>query len=239
MAQQILLTPKLYAAEFDITSFCNSVALPMTPDKHEVTVFGGGRAYMPGLQSGGFTISGFTEFGAGKIEKIMRTLRGQIDKPVTCVPQGATVANPAVFMSASFSGYEFGGPHGNPNAFSWNGGTSKWQSLRGFLEEPGITPRTTTGNSTNQQLGAVAANQFLYAAVHVISATGTMDLIVESDNAAGFTTPVTVLTFPQFTAVGSSIMRVAGPFVDDFFRFKWTLASSPSFTFVAVFAVGS
>jgi hypothetical protein len=240
MSQYIARNVKVLADQYDVSGFINTGQLPTSNDIHDSSVFGVAvKTSLPGLQQGSFTLGGFTEFGTGKIEKIMSTLKGTQDKPITVVPEGPTVGNVACFLSAAFHGYEFGGPHGNPNMFTWNGGTSKWQVIGGFLEEPGAVARVATGQSAGQQLGAVSASQYLYAAVHVLSGTGTMDLIVESDNSGAFSTPVTVITFPQFTGPGSGIMRVAGALTDDYFRFKWTLATSPSFTFVASFGVDS
>lgn len=244
MAQFILTNAKVYAHLYDVSGYLNQGEIQKASDIHDVTPFGATEhRSAPGLQGGNWSLQGFTEFGTTppKIEKIMNTLQGQQDIPLTVVPEGNTVANISLFLPSAFHGYDFGGPHGNHNTFTWNGGTSKWQPISGFLDEPGTTARVATGQTTGQDLGAVSASQFLYAAVHVFAGgTGTADIIVESDSSGAFSSPVTAITFPQFSAVngGSGIMRAAGTFAGDtFFRFKYTLAASPSVTFVASFGV--
>ena len=240
MAQFICTNAKVFADQYDISGYLSTTDIQTASDMHDVTPYGATEHRMiPGLASGTWTAEGFTEFGTtpAKIEKILHTLKSTQDKPFTIVPHGATIGNLAYFLSASFQGFEFGADHGNPNTFVWNGGTSKWQLIRGKIEELNTTARVATGNSPGAALGAVTATQFLYAAVHVTAGTGTMDIIVESETGGAFGSPTTVITFPQFTGAGSGIMRVAGPITDDNYRFKWTLASSPSFTFAAVFGI--
>jgi hypothetical protein len=245
MAQHIASCVKIYADKYDITPFANRVLLGKGSDIHVVTPFcATSERVAPGLQAGTFQIQGFTEFGPSKIEAIMDELKGTQDKALTVVPEGALVPNVAVFMKAAFHGFDYGGPHGNPNTFNWTGATSAWQVISGFLEEPGLVARIATGNSTGQNLGLVATGKFLYGIVHVTAASGTatLDLIVESDDSGTFTTPTTRLTFPQFTtSPGAAIIRTAGPIaVDTHFRFKWTIAGgTPSYTFAAALAIAS
>lgn len=244
MSQFILTNAKVYADAYDVSGYCNAGEIQKASDMHDVTPFGATEhRWAPGLQGGNWSLQGFTEFGTTpiKIEKIISTLGGVRDKPLTIVPEGPTVLNTAIFLPAAFHGSDFGGPHGNPNTFNWNGGTSKWQPIWGFLEEAGAAAKTINGSSTGQQLGAVVATNYLYAAIHVFpGGTGTIDVIVQSDNGAGFGTPATVLTFPQISGVngGSGILRTDGTAIsDDYFRFNWTVATTPSVTFVAVFGI--
>lgn len=240
MSQFILTAGKVWADSYDVSAYCNTGEIQKASDMHDVTAFGATEhRWAPGLQGGNWSLQGFTEFGTSphKIEKIIATLGGVRDKPLTVVPEGGTVGNIAIFLPAAFHGSDFGGPHGNPNTFNWQGGTSKWQPVSGFLDEPGTTARVATGNTTGQLVAAVPAGQYLYAAVHVLAATGTMDLIVQSAVADTFAGATTRITFTQFTAVGSSIMRVAGPITDTYYRFQYTLGGGPSFTFAASFGI--
>lgn len=244
MAKFILSNAKVYAASYDVSGYLNQGEMQKASDIHDVTPFGATEhRSAPGLQGGNWSLQGFTEYGTTpiKIEKIMNTLQGQRDLPLTIVPEGPTVGNIALFLPAAFAGYDVGGPHGNPDVFAWNGGCSKWQPVSGFLEEPGAVARTTTGSTAGMDLSAVSASQFLYAAVHVFpGGTGTADILVQSDSSGGFATPTTAITFPQISGVtgGSAIMRAAGTFSGDtFFRFNYTLATTPSVTFIAAFGV--
>lgn len=241
MAQFILSNAKVFAEQYDVSGYLSQGEIQKASDIHDVTPFGASEhRFLPGLQGGNWSLQGFTEFGTTKIEKIMHTLKGVRDEPLTIVPEGPTIGNVAVFLPAAFHGFDFGAPHGNPNTFTWNGGCSKWQPISGFIDELGTTARVATGNSTGIALGAVAANQFLYAAVHVtaVSGTPTLDLTVESETGGAFGSPTTVITFPQMTTVGAHIMRVAGAITDDTYRFKWTIGGgTPSVTLAAVFGI--
>lgn len=105
------------------------------------------------------------------------------------------------------------------------------------------TARTATGSGTSVQNVAVSSTQALYCALHVLSVSGTatptLTVRVQSDNATGFPSPATVQTFTAATAVGNQFARVAGPITDDWFRADWTISgTNPSFLFVVTIGVG-
>ena len=62
--------------------------------------------------------------------------------------------------------------------------------------------------------------------MHVLAVSGTnptLDMIIQSDNVSGFTSPTTKITFDQAVAVGAQWgTRVAGPLTDDYYRASWT-----------------
>lgn len=100
--------------------------------------------------------------------------------------------------------------------------------------------RTSTSTSTAYQVGAASATQTVYAALHVVaaSAADTLDVVVQSDNAEGFSSPTTRITFTQATAIGSQWGLVAGAITDDWWRLSYTIGGSdPSFTFVVVLGI--
>jgi hypothetical protein len=105
------------------------------------------------------------------------------------------------------------------------------------------TARTATGSGTAVQLQAVDSSHALYCALHVLSVSGTatptLTVRVQSDNAGGFPSATTVQTFTAATAVGAQFARVAGPITDDWFRADWTISgTNPSFLFVVTIGVG-
>lgn len=93
--------------------------------------------------------------------------------------------------------------------------------------------KIATANGTAYQLGAVLAAQSLYAALHVSTVSGaapTLDVTIESDDAQGFATPTTRLTFAQLAVAGYEWKSVAGAITDDWWRAVVTIAGgSPSF----------
>jgi hypothetical protein len=94
--------------------------------------------------------------------------------------------------------------------------------------------KTVTGAGTARQLGAVADGQSVYAVLHVpLAVSGTIDVIVESDDNGGMTTPTTRLTFAQIlTTPGYQFLELkpAGGLTDDWWQVSWTSAASPDHT---------
>ena len=96
--------------------------------------------------------------------------------------------------------------------FSYNASGSDAQGLiRGTVLENAA--KTTTANGTARQLVAVAEGQHLYAVLQVLAVSGTnptLDLVIETDNAAGFASGITKITFGQQTEVGECVGNPGG-----------------------------
>lgn len=131
----------------------------------------------------------------------------------------------------------------------WNlSAAGNWPLVRGQSAHPSGVARTATGTGTAVQLGAVAANRYLYANLHVLSASGTatptITVSVQSDDNSGFTTPTTRGSFAAKTAAnvtagaGAEGIRIVGPFTDDWWRVSWTISgTNPSFLFLSSFGI--
>ena len=128
-----------------------------------------------------------------------------------------------------------GGQVGELAMGSVSGSTSSGPVVRGKLLHPSSTARTTSSTGTGRQLGAVASGKSMYAALHVISASGstpTLDVKVQSDDNGSFTTPTDRITFTQATDVTSEWGSVAGAITDDYWRVSYTIGGTdPSFAF--------
>lgn len=107
--------------------------------------------------------------------------------------------------------------------------------VRGRLIHPSNVSRTSSAAGTGRQLGAVAAGKSLYAALHIISASGTsptLDVIVQSDDNSDFSSPTTRVTFSQASDIGAQWGSVAGAITDDYWRVSYTIGGTdPSFAF--------
>lgn len=114
------------------------------------------------------------------------------------------------------------------------GKTSTGPLIRGKRIHPTSVARSSTGNGTGYQLGAVSATQSLYAALHILDHTGTasMTLKIQSDDNSGFTTPTDRITsFTAATARGYQWGSVAGAITDDYWRCVYTITGSGTITF--------
>jgi hypothetical protein len=119
-----------------------------------------------------------------------------------------------------------------------SGSSSTGPVVRGTLLHPSNVSRTSTSTGTGRQLGAVVAGKSMYAALHVISASGTnptLAVILQSDDNAGFTTATSRITFSTATASANraQLSSVAGAITDDYWRISYTIGgtSTPTFAF--------
>ena len=119
------------------------------------------------------------------------------------------------------------------------GRSSTGPLARGRLLHPTSVARTSSSVGTGRQLGAVVAGKTLYVALHVLTASGTaptLDVVLQSDDNSGFTSPTTQVTFSQRTTTGTHAFgSVAGAITDSHWRISYTIAgTTPSFTFAVV-----
>lgn len=115
-------------------------------------------------------------------------------------------------------------------------GASSGVLVRGRLLHPSSVARTSSSTGTGRQLGAVTSTKSLYAALHVIAASGTtptLDVKIQSDDNGSFTSATDRITFTQRTTTGQYDWgSVAGAITDDYWRISYTIAGTdPSFTF--------
>lgn len=109
--------------------------------------------------------------------------------------------------------------------------------VRGQLIHPGSAARTSSGTGTGRQIGAVVAGKSLYAALHVLTSTGTtpsLTVKVQSDDNGSFTTATDRITFTAETDATAHYQwgSVAGAITDDYWRITYTISgTNPSFSF--------
>ena len=145
-------------------------------------------------------------------------------------------------MRALTADYETFGEIGEINPFKAEL-SGNWPVTHGRLLHPKGTARTATGVGTAFQVGALLATKRMYCTLHVLSisgtATPTITVRLESDNAVGFPSAVTQTTFTAMTAIGSQTATVAGALTDDWWRPAWTITgTNPSFLFVVAVGIG-
>lgn len=122
-----------------------------------------------------------------------------------------------------------------------SGATSSGPVVRGKLLHPSSTARTSSSTGTGRQLGAVASGKAMYAALHVLSVSGTnptLDVKVQSDDNSGFTTATDRITFSQADDVGSQWGSVAGAVTDDYWRVSYTIGGTDTPTFAFAVTCG-
>lgn len=243
MTATVLTNVRLFTGGADLTSVSNKVELVNEREEKDVTTFlpegdadSGWKKVTGGLAQGAATASGFWAAGDdGKVDNRSFIDLGGLTGWTATGNAGASVGSLAYLMKALRGQYVAGGQVGD--VAPWTASMkSSWPVVRGVIMHPPGTARSSTGNGTAVQVSAVSASQYLYASLHVLSASGTtptLDVTVESDVDNTFASPATQITFSQANAISGQITRAAGAITDTWFRVKYTIGGSgPSFLFV-------
>ena len=242
MAVKINQDAKIYIAEFDMTGFTNQVDLNLGVEPQDNTVFGNNtRTMIAGLETVQMNHQGFVDFDQFKQDEIHEGKIGAGKFPITIGVTTGLENTPAYFFEGIHASYQHGAAIGAILPFTVTAsGSGRFQFTRGTILEDAQTSRTTSASGTTRQVGAVLATEKLYAVLHCVAYSGitSLDVIVESDDAMGFASPTTQITFTQLTALGSQYATpVAGAITDAWWRATWTIAGAGSASFVVVIAI--
>jgi hypothetical protein len=247
MAKFVLNNVRLFAGGADLTTVNNKLEIMAEVEEKDATSFAatGGvwHESLGGIRSTSTSASGQWEaLDSTKVDNVIWSQLGSISAMTAC-PAGATFGSLAWFTAALRTNYTLGGSVGD--VAPWSASTQgSWPLVRGFVAVSPASVVSTTPffGPPIQIVGGVPAGKSLYAALHVLSVSGTggptLTATVNSDDSAGFPSATTRITFPSQAAVGSQIMRVAGPITDDYFAFSYVLTgTTPSFLTIAVFGI--
>jgi len=237
MAIEVLRDVDLVFDAYRLRGAMNSVKLTDSCDAQEATVFGDtARRRLAGIYSPALDMEGYWDATNDGI--IVGDLQ-LANVPITVAPQDSADGAIAFMFRALAAEYSLLGALGEVNPFSLKAqGSDGARLVRGTVMHNAT--RTTTGNGTARQLGALSDSQKLYASLHVLSASvaDTLDVVIASDDNAGFTSGLTRLTFNTATAVGSQWLTLTGPQTDSYWRVQWTIGgTSPSFSFIVVLGI--
>lgn len=240
MGKFVLTDVRLFTGGADLTGNSNKVEISAEVEDKDTTNYAseGWTEVLGGLASAEISGEGQWEAGdPGKVDDHSWASLGGVG-PWSVGPAGAAVGGLSYFTSALRADYKLGDAVGE--VAPWTGtAKSAWPLVRGQFAHPPGTARTASGTGTSLNLGAVTAGKRLYAAVHVLSVAGTgtptITGRIESDDATGFASATTRLTFSAATAVGGQILRTDGTAITDtWWRVAWTISgTSPSFLFVS------
>jgi hypothetical protein len=237
--------------EFEFTGDLNNVDYGVDVDMIDDTRFGAAvdtRVMAPGLVVPRLSFSGFTLSGVGEIETELAGVLGVDDRLLSIIPTGGAEGARVFPMFGSMANLKpFGGSVGDPNRIE-----SGWQASASGVDNipflAGISlatgAKTSSDTGTGVQQGLVSAADTLYAWMHVTAVSGTnptLDMIIESDDGAGFASAATRFTFAQATGITSEWMTpVVGPIADDaYWRANWTIGGTdtPTFTVLVGLAI--
>ena len=188
-----------------------------------------------GLKSAVVDMTLMQDKAAGSLDETLWANFGTADVARSIVTNSAD-GSVAYLMRGINLGYSDGGTVGEIAMTRIAGRTSTGGVVRGRLLHPGGASRTSSSTGTGRQLGAVASGKSLYAALHVLSASGTtpsLTVKVQSDDNSGFTSATDRITFTAANT-GNTYQwgSVAGAITDDYWRISYTISGTgPSFSF--------
>ena len=250
MSQLVLQNAKIFFHGANLQTDLNQVDVNTARAMLNATVFGD--TFMrnrAGIASVTASITGFFNAGTNP-DKPYPTFLDQLgsnDRLVSVFPttieEGSTT-NKGIAFNASQSRFNLQGRHGDLLGFdaAFAGRGHRLLEVT-CLKDASVNMETASQNWTAFNVGAVSASQYLYAGLHVLENQGTsptLDLKIQSDDAAGFGSATDRVTFTQATTRGSQYAtRVAGAITDTYWRASWTLggSASPGFKFLVWIAV--
>lgn len=243
MSTHVLTNASLWLHDIALHDLANTLQFTTTRETLDNTRFGAqARNMKVGLYTVTVTASGFadmTRYDADLFDAYSNATLSPVS--VSATSADGDVAYTCRGLVTSLS--PLGGQIGELSALSVEAaGRSGVRPVRGTILHP-ETARTASGSGTGRQLGAVSADQTVFAALHVLEASGTsptLDVVVESDNTSTFASATTRLTFTQATGPTGEWQSAAGPVTDDWWRVSYTIGgTNPSFTFVVVVGIAA
>jgi hypothetical protein len=240
MAVQTLLDCKVFLGGYNLSGYHNSIDMSYGAEMLDDTVFGtsGTRSSKPGLKT--FEFNG-NIFWDPAIDGVVFTRIGATREVMSFSMDGNTAGDIGYTVRAVNGTYNpLSGEVGALLASEFSGKSSDTPLVRGRVMIP-LGARTATGTGTIVQVGAAAAGQRIYAALHVVSVSGTtpsFTATVKSAAAVGFASPVNRLVFSAANAIGAQWMEMAGPVTDQYWRVDWTISgTSPNFNAFLVLGI--
>ena len=232
--------------ELNVSCFANQVDVMAEADELDVTTFcdGGYRKKITGNAMFTVNASGFQDYvapsPADSFDATVDLINGGALHTFTVAPTGDTVGNVAYFGEARTTSLtEVAGAVGEVASFTMNtAGVSRL--VRGLMLHD-VTAETATDTGTIVAFTTPTATESLHAAFHVhsVSGTGTITFTIQTDDAVGFSSPVTRITSSAFADKGHDMLSLAGALAGEtHIRVGWTIAGFTSVTFSVAAGVG-
>ena len=242
MAHQVLNNVKVWVDGYDFSGDINALGYDYGCDEVEDTNFGDTtHTFLGGLFKFDGRLEGAVDLGTETVEGIHFGNVGLADTPVSISPDTGADGETGYMVKAATVNYSPGATIGELLRFDVNIKASNERLVRGTIMHNAT--RTATANGTARQLGAVAADQKLYAVLHVLATVSgtlpTLDVVVAS-SATDSWPGTTRITFSEKTALGSEFATpVAGAITDTWWRVQYTIGGSdtPTFPFVVIIGI--
>lgn len=233
MAEQVFTAGLLLFEGLDLTTQSNQVSVELSVEPQDRTDLADTtRNRVAGLKVAAISAAGF--YDAAEPDASLFADVADDDSVITAAA-GTSLDDRAFFMRSMLHEYNpLNGSVGEVGGFTIACAANVGDLIRGEIRHNGA--ETATGNETGRQMGAISATQSIYAATHITAVSGTtptLQVIIQSDDNASFTSATDQITFASANAIGSQYASLAGAVTDDYWRVRFVIGgTSPSFTFV-------
>ena len=241
VGKHILKNCRCWLNGYDMSGDLSQMALTSTPKNPELNLFGPSSSVrrMAGLWNTVADHQGLWDTAeTGGLDKTLYDEIGVSEGVMSVAPLTGAAGETAFTFVSTVGQYNPGGRHGDLFGFSVH--AEGGNLIRGTVMVNGNL--TATGQGTARKLGPVAEGQQLYAAMHVLSASGTnptLVMAVQSATTEAFGTPTERLALPQVIAPGGWwATPVAGPITDEWWRVSYTIGGTANPNFAVVVIVG-
>jgi len=238
VGKHILKNCRCWLNGYDMSGDLSQMALTSTPKNPELNLFGPSSSVrrMAGLWNTVADHQGLWDTAeTGGLDKTLYDEIGVSEGVMSVAPLTGAAGETAFTFVSTVGQYNPGGRHGDLFGFSVH--AEGGNLIRGTVMVNGNL--TATGTGTDMELGPVAEGQQLYAAMHVLSASGTnptLDMVVQS---LAFGIATERLAFPKAIEPGGWwATPVAGPITDEWWRVSYTIGGTATPKFLAVVILG-
>jgi len=231
MSKEVLKNCKLFYDKYDLSADHEKLSLKMEIEAADKTVFGeSSRGRAVGLKNFDVVHSGFFEAGSDAVDDVLYDNLGTAGRILTILPTDSEGGKGYMSKLVSLK-YEPAGNIGDMFGITGEAHSEGTGIVRCTVL--GIGTKTTDGNGSAYELGALSSGQYLYAALHVTSASGDSLVVkIQSDSAEGFASPTDRVTFTTVTgATAEWATRIDGssnPITDTWWRATWDVTGSPT-----------
>jgi len=244
MATFVNVSKRIYVGHLDLSNSDKADFGTITVQSVRFTSFnaGGFEEFKPGLISGEVTVEAFQDFAVDVLDDELGVAALGAQYPVTVAPNvsGTETAGDVCYFTRGIIS-QYGPIVGAKGDAAKATLTVPYDTVavRGVVAHPKAA-RTVTGNGTIMALTGPTSSQRLYAALHVTAFSGLTNAVftVQSDDAVGFPSSATRLTFATITGTGSEFASVAGyGATETHHRIVYTLTGTGSVTFTIAIGV--
>jgi hypothetical protein len=233
----ILRDARVYVGGYDLSGDHNEVQVTVGFREADGTRFGHrAECVAATIATVEATGKGFVRIGPTGTNRALRQNLGVENVPITILSGDPVLEDAAIeTFIAEVMTYRAGAAAGDLLSFDWTAKAQGHPSESGTLLASGTITATSVGAARAMTIGVGAS---VVMTLHVLTVSGVgplLDVLVESDTTAAFTSPKLRGTFPTMNAPGSATIVLPAAPADGYWRARWTVGgTNPGFSVAVV-----